>query len=119
MAKESLPEIPFFLFDLDKATNLEDGEGAAKDFLKETFFTNFEKQREAKVKSVGGAAMARHGTQQQLRQMIRDSPEKVIAYLKTLSPSGTELEIMSLTTYDFKEGAEDENMVSPIVQTNL
>jgi hypothetical protein len=51
--------------------------------------------------------------------MLRASPEKVIAYLKTLSPSGTELEIMAITTFDFKEGAEDENLVSKIGQTNL
>jgi hypothetical protein len=55
--------------------------------------------------------MARHGQQQKLRQMLREEPEKIIAYLKTLSPSGTELEIMSLSTYDFKEEAEDENLV--------
>jgi hypothetical protein len=39
-----MPQTPFFLFDLDKATNLE-GETKARDFLKETFFTDFEKQR--------------------------------------------------------------------------
>ena len=44
LQKESLPKVPFFLFDLDKATNLE-GEGAARDFLTETFFTNFDQKR--------------------------------------------------------------------------
>jgi hypothetical protein len=56
--------VPFFLFDLDKATKLDGAESAARDFLQETFFTSFEKHRESKKKDVGGAAMARHGTQQ-------------------------------------------------------
>jgi hypothetical protein len=41
LAKETLPDAPFFLFDLDKATKLEDGETAARDYLQETFFTSF------------------------------------------------------------------------------
>jgi hypothetical protein len=49
------------LFDLDKAINLE-GETTARDFLKETFFTSFEKKRKDLVTPVGGAAMQRHGT---------------------------------------------------------
>jgi hypothetical protein len=42
--------MPFFLFDLDKATNLDAGESGARDFLKETFFTSFEQKRASKVK---------------------------------------------------------------------
>ncbi len=42
LAKESLPQAPFFLFDLEKATKGEDGEMGARDFLKETFFTSFD-----------------------------------------------------------------------------
>lgn len=41
LAKEELPQMPFFLFDLDKATG-DHGERAARDFLKETFFTSFD-----------------------------------------------------------------------------
>jgi hypothetical protein len=47
LAKESLPSVPFFLFDLDKATTGESGEHGARDFLRETFFTSFEKKRQA------------------------------------------------------------------------
>lgn len=35
-----MPKAPFFLFDLDKATQLE-GENEAKDFLADTFFSSF------------------------------------------------------------------------------
>jgi len=34
--------MPFFLFDLDRATSGGDREGDATDFLKETFFTSFD-----------------------------------------------------------------------------
>ena len=49
--------MPFFLFDLDKATSLDSGEQGARDFLKETFFTSLEKSRQAKITEVGGKAM--------------------------------------------------------------
>jgi hypothetical protein len=42
LAKETLPQVPFFLFDLDKATKGDNGEMGARDFLTETFFTSFE-----------------------------------------------------------------------------
>ena len=42
LQKESVPKAPFFLFDLEKATTLEGGETKARDFLAETFFTNFD-----------------------------------------------------------------------------
>ena len=45
LAKEDLPQMPFFLFDLDKATTGGEGENSARDFLKETFFTSFDQQR--------------------------------------------------------------------------
>jgi hypothetical protein len=37
--------MPFFLFDLDKATSGESGEQGARNFLKETFFTSIDKKR--------------------------------------------------------------------------
>jgi len=39
--------VPFFLFDLDKATTLEGGQHAARDFLAETFFSSFDEKRKA------------------------------------------------------------------------
>jgi hypothetical protein len=42
LAKEAIPTAPFFLFDLDKVT---EGEGKARDFLIETFFTDFDIKR--------------------------------------------------------------------------
>ena len=37
----ALPKLPFFLFDLDKATTLEGGSLGARDFLAETFFSSY------------------------------------------------------------------------------
>jgi len=37
--------VPFFLFDLEKATTLEGGERGARDFLTESFFSSFDKKR--------------------------------------------------------------------------
>jgi len=45
LKKESLPKVPFFLFDLDKATTLEGGSRGARDFLSETFFSSFDEKR--------------------------------------------------------------------------
>ena len=45
LQKESLPQVPFFLFDLDKATTLEGGSHGARDFLAETFFSSFDEKR--------------------------------------------------------------------------
>ena len=58
-----MPKLPFFLFDLDKATTLEGGSSGARDFLTETFFSSFDqKRKEAQDKlKQGGAAMEKHG----------------------------------------------------------
>lgn len=47
LQKEVLPKVPFFLFDLDKATSLEGGTHGARDFLNETFFSSFDEKRKA------------------------------------------------------------------------
>lgn len=91
--------MPFFLFDLDKATKLE-GESVARDFLKETFFTSFEQKRAASQKEVGGKAMLKNDQKTQLIDLLKT--DKVLAYLKSLSPSGVELEIMTLDNYDLE-----------------
>lgn len=101
LAKESLPQVPFFLFDLDKATTGESGEHGARDFLRETFFTSFEKKRQSQVKEVGGAALAKNGITSKKLSEILNKKEDVLPFLKSLSPSGVELEIMTLGTYDF------------------
>lgn len=44
--------------------------------------------------------MARHGVKQKLKDLI-GKREEAFAYLKGLSPSGVELEIMSLATFTF------------------
>lgn len=96
--------MPFFLFDLDKATKLDEGEKAATDFLKDTFFTSFDKKRKGQEKGVGAAAMERNGAVQKLRGLLDKSDKEVMTYMKGLSPSGVELEILSLATFEFTEG---------------
>jgi len=120
LAKEDLPRAPFFLFDLDKATKLE-GENEARDFLAETFFSSFEQQRkekENKMKS-GASALLKHGdVKTNLKGLLGsgDSPtseqaQKVIEYMKNLTPSGVELEILTLANFDFAEGVEPSEMI--------
>lgn len=113
-----MPKLPFFLFDLDKATNLEGGETGARDFLQETFFSSFDqKRKEAQDKlKQGGAAMEKHGVKQVLKGYLTEATiktagndwwRKVLDYMKTLSPSGVELEIMGLTSFDFTDDMQD------------
>lgn len=52
--------MPFFLFDLEKATTLEGGEGHARDFLKETFFTSFDQSRKAKQNQPGAKSLLKN-----------------------------------------------------------
>lgn len=111
MAKESLPSVPFFLFDLDKATTGESGEHGARDFLRETFFTSFEKKRQAQVKEVGGAALAKHGAGAKKLSEILAKKEEVLPFLKSLSPSGIELEIMTLGNFDFNNPDQSPNLL--------
>ena len=63
----------------------------ARDFPKETLFTSFENQRKSQLKEIGGEAMLRHGAKQQLKSLLKYSKKSVIAFMKTLSPSGVEL----------------------------
>mmetsp|Transcript_19343 Transcript_19343/g.22833 ORF Transcript_19343/g.22833 Transcript_19343/m.22833 type:complete len:146 (-) Transcript_19343:53-490(-) len=62
--------------------------------------------------------MEKHGVQQKLKgylgaatiQADADWWRKVVEYMKTLSPSGVELEIMGLTSFDFSEDMQaDQN----------
>ena len=112
--KEKIPKAPFFLFDLDKATTLEGGESKARDFLAETFFTDFDQKRKEQENAYksGGKAMEKHNVEQRLKGILREKTTEggnadwwrhVIDYMKGLSPSGVELEIMSLEAFDFSE----------------
>ena len=105
-----MPKAPFFLFDLEKATNLDGAEGDAKDFLAETFFRTFEQQRrERDAKKVSGAAaLQKHGEQTNLLALLGkdQNAHEVMEYMKGLSPSGVELEIMTLSTFSFGAGEE-------------
>lgn len=102
--------MPFFLFDLDKATNLDAGEQGARDFLKETFFTSFEQKR-AKTNEVGGKAMQKNEQKTQLLDLLKTKPDQVITYLKSLSPSGVELELMTLDNFDLQD--QDTKVSTP------
>lgn len=120
IAKESLPKLPFFLFDLDKATSLEGGSRGARDFLAETFFSSFDQKRKAAQDALkqGGSAMEKHGVERKLKGFLSETTvqadgndwwRKVLDYMKTLSPSGVELEVMNLVSFDF----------SPEMQANM
>ena len=121
-----MPKVPFFLFDLDKATNLDGGQHGARDFLAETFFSDFTKKRKeaADAMKQGGAAMEKHGVQQKLKGYLAASTvasdsdwwRKALGYMKTLSPSGVELEIMNLASFDFSDDLKENPnyYVSPL-----
>jgi hypothetical protein len=57
----------------------------------------------------GGAALEKHGVEQKLKGYLAaqtvaadsDWWRKVLQYMKTLSPSGVELEVMNLVSFDF------------------
>merc|ERR1712176_660173 len=102
------------LFDLEKATNLDGGETGARDFLADTFFSSFDKKRkdQANALKAGGKAMEKHNVEQKLKSLLADKQTQgddgdwwraVIEYMKTLSPSGVELEIMNLVSFDFSK----------------
>lgn len=86
------------------------GERAARDFLAETFFTDFDKQRKSQQSEAGSKALEKHDVKKRLRTLLKASqfPE-VLDYLKSLSPSGVELEILSLTTFEFGQESEGAN----------
>jgi len=46
LPKEEVPKVPFFLFDINKVTEEDPGEGAARDFLAETFFSAFKQNQD-------------------------------------------------------------------------
>lgn len=88
LPKKALPKAPFFLFDLDKAIAGE-ANTVPDDLLKQTFFTK---------DKVTENALEKHGFAKKLKDMLDQSPATIIAYLKTLSPSGVELEFISLAS---------------------
>lgn len=69
----------------------------ANDLLGDSLFTQNQGAQENKLKS--------RGFKEQLKGMLADksSPEEVIKYLKTLSPSGVELEFISLSAIDYRD----------------
>lgn len=105
LPKKDLPKAPFFLFDLDKVM-AGDSKAVPDDLLKQTFFTQ-EKTKENKL--------SKHGFQKKLKEQLKEFDEDykeqklfakvaegIVAYLKTLSPSGIELEFLSLASFDFE-----------------
>lgn len=104
LPKKDMPKAPFFLFDLDKVM-AGDSKAVPDDLLKQTFFTQ-EKTNENKL--------AKHGFDKKLKDRLKDfepetedqkaqtkEAEEIVKYLKTLSPSGVELEFLSLASFDF------------------
>ena len=96
LPKKELPKAPFFLFDLDKAIAVESNT-APNELLKQTFFTK-EEDKENKLQ--------KHGFQKKLKDMIKDGADQksIVEYLKALTPSGVELELISLASFEFERG---------------
>lgn len=68
------------------------------ELLKQTFFTQDEKKE---------STLEKHGFEKKLRDMVSQCEEgksykEIIEYMKTLSPSGIELEIITLASFDMK-----------------
>ena len=89
LPKQDQPKTPFFLFDLDKVM-AGDVKALPDGILKQTFFseatTKKDERFDKKLKSLlDGEAKAKD----------------VIDYLKSLSPSGVELEFISLGSFEF------------------
>jgi len=61
------------------------------------------------VKEVGGAALAKHGTPIKKLSDILQKKEEILPFLKSLSPSGVELEIMTLGNFDFNNAELNPN----------
>ena len=75
------------------------------DLLKSTFF-NKDQQEEN--------ALQKHGFEKKLKEMLGKSTfEEIISYLKTLSPSGVELEFISLASIEV--GKDPNEMVSKLL----
>lgn len=112
LPKKDLPKSPFFMFDLDKATNLTSSNFAPDNLLKAALFTEDKKS-------------SKHPLQEQdlkkLRSLLlkpKRSPQEILDYLKTLSPSGIEIEILSLSSFDVDHLSKNEDADSKLVSPN-
>ena len=67
------------------------------DLLKQTFFTKDKNEDMNKVE--------KHGFNKKLRELLNQNKDwqEIITYLKGLSPSGVELEFISLATFEISE----------------
>lgn len=94
MPKKELPKAPFFLFDVEKMITEND---ATSDLLKEQFFSKSKATNNEDKKSNRGEAS-------KLKEILKESKlqiAKISELFQNLSPSGIELEILSLSTFEF------------------
>ena len=100
LPKKELPKAPFFLFDIDKVVLEND---AIPDLLKEQFFSK--DRPETKPQKDFSQVV-------NLKTLLRKGNWiGVNDYLKTLSPSGVELEFLSLSTFDL-DSKDEESLLS-------
>ena len=100
LAKKEVPKAPFFLFDMDKVMAGE-ANTTPEELLKQSLFTQ-EQKTENKLE--------KHGFTKKLRSLVNQaSAKEVIEYLKSLSPSGIELEFISLASFDFDDKRQLSN----------
>ena len=104
LPKSDMPKTPFFLFDLEKVIS---GDLEGQSLLKPKFFSNL-------APLPGSDKLKNHGHATNLKSKLQEcqSATDVINYLKTLSPSGIELEFLSLSSFDFSDKNTPENYVS-------
>ncbi len=104
LPKKDLPKAPFFLFDIDKVIGEND---ATSDLIKEQFFSKKNKdQDDNKKKSLTEVKEGIINLKLLLRQP-KSNIQMINEYLKSLSPSGIELEFLSLSTFDLDNKSAD------------
>ena len=106
LAKQDLPKTPFFMFDLDKVMAGEEST-TPNDLLAQTFFTKDKEAAENKIE--------KHGFTKKLRSMLSETHtwKQIIDYMKTLSPSGIELELISLASFEIDTTQKDKQLQNP------
>ena len=62
--------------------------------------------------AVGAEALKKNETKVTLKSLLKEGADKVLHYMKDLSPSGVELEIMMLGTFEFDSSEPPSEAVS-------
>jgi hypothetical protein len=69
--------------------------------------------------AVGAAALQRNDAKVSLKSLLKDGTDAVMTYMKNLSPSGVELEILMLGNFDFESEEAPTEAVSKFLDILL